>query len=76
MLFFVVKKMQREISDKIQLAEMLNPLNSVSVVSSVDNTVNVKDLFGKVDKPSELCKKRMADASLITYIPGASEISR
>lgn len=66
--------MQREISDKIQLAEMLNPLNYVSVVSSVDNTVNVKDLLGKFDKMSELWKKRMA--SLIRYIPGASEVSR
>lgn len=53
---------------------MLNPLNYVSVVSSVDNTVNVKDLFGKFDKMSELWKKRMA--SLRRYIPGASEVSR
>lgn len=66
--------MQREISDKIQLAEMLNPLNYVSVVSSVDNTVNVKDLLGKFDKMSELWKKRMA--SLTRYIPVASEVSR
>ena len=41
-------KLQREISDKIQLGETLNPLNSVSAVSSVDNTTNLKDVFGKV----------------------------
>ena len=40
--------MQREISDKIQLGETLNPLNSVSAVSSIDNTTNLKDVFAKV----------------------------
>ena len=42
--------MQREISNKIQLGETLNPLNDVSAVSSIENTSNLKDVFGKVDK--------------------------
>ena len=47
-------KMHREISNKIQLGNTLNPLNNVSAVSSIDNTSNLKDLFGKVDKLGDL----------------------
>ena len=42
--------MQGEISNKIQLGETLNLLNDVSAVSSIENTSNLKDVFGKVDK--------------------------
>ena len=42
--------MQSEISNKTQLGETLNPFNIVSVVSSIDNASNLKDVFGKVDK--------------------------
>ena len=70
------KKMQREISNKIQLGETLNLLNNVSAVSSIDNTSNLKDVFGKVDKLGDLCDKGQADASLIRYIPGLSNVLR
>ena len=68
--------MQREISSKIQLVETLNPLNNVSAVSSIDNTSNLKDVFGKVDKLGDLWDKGTADASLIRYIPGLSNVSK
>ena len=68
--------MQREISNKIQLDETLNPLNKVSVVSSIDNTSNLKDVFGKVDKLGDLWDWGQADASLIRYILGLSNVSR
>ena len=55
--------MQKEISSKFQLGETLNPLNDVSVVSSIDNTSNVKDVFGKVDKLGDLWDKGTTDAS-------------
>ena len=55
--------MQREISNKIQLGETLNPLNDVSAVSSIDNTSNLKDVFGKVDKLGDLWNKGTTDAS-------------
>ena len=42
--------MQREISNKIQLAENLNPLRDVWNLPSIDNVANLKDVFGKVDK--------------------------
>ena len=68
--------MQREITNKIQLGETLNPLNDVSAVSSIDNTSNLKDVFGKVDKLGDLWDRGQADTSLIRYIPGLSNVSR
>ena len=68
--------MQREISNKIQLGETLNLLNDISVVSSIDNTSNLKNVFGKVDKLGDLWDRGQADASLIRYIPGLSNVLR
>ena len=68
--------MQREISNKIKLGETLNPLNDVWAVSSIDNTSNLKDVFGKVDKLGDLWDRGQADASLIRYIPGLSNVLR
>ena len=56
--------MQREISNKIQLGETLNTLNNVSVVSSRDNTSNLKDVFEKVDKLGYLWDRGYANSSL------------
>ena len=68
--------MQRKISNKIQLGETLSPLNNVSVVSSIDNTSNLKDVFGKVDKLGDLWDKGTVNANLIRYIPGLSNVLR
>ena len=74
--FFKKKKMQREISNKIQLGETLNPLNDVSAVSSIGNTSNLNDVFGKVDNLRELWDRGQADARLIRYIVGLSNVLR
>ena len=68
--------MKREISNKIQFGETLNPLNNISAVSAIDNRYNLKDVFAKVDKLAHLWDKGPADASLIRYIPGLSNVSR
>ena len=68
--------MQREISNKIQLGETLNPLNNISAVLSIDNTSNLKDVFGKVDKVGDLWDKGTADPSLKRYIPDLSNVLR
>ena len=67
--------MQREIGDKIQLGDTLNPLN-VSAVPAIDNTSNLKDVFGKTDKLGDLWNRRKGDASLIRYLLGGSEVLR
>ena len=68
--------MQREINNKSQLDETLHPLIDVSAVLSIDNTANLKDVFGKVDKLGDLWVRGQADESLIRYIPGLSNVSR
>ena len=68
--------MQRDIPNKIQLGENLIPLKDVSGVSAIDNSSNLKDVFGKVDKLGNLWDKGKADASLIRYIPSLPDISR
>ena len=75
-LLFFQNKMQREIGDKIQLGDTLNPLNDVSAVPAIDNTSNVKDVFGKIGKLGDLWDRGKADASLIRYLPGGSEVLR
>ena len=42
--------MQREISNKVQLGENLNPLEDIVKVPAIDNTSALKDVFKKVDK--------------------------
>ena len=68
--------MQREIGYKIQLGDTLNTLNDVSAVPAIDNTSNLKDVFGKTDKLGDLWDRGKADSSLIRYIPGGSEVLR
>ena len=68
--------MQREIGDKIQLGDTLNPLNDVSAVQAVDNVSILKDMFGKISKLGDLWEKGKTDASIIRYLPGVSEVLR
>ena len=56
--------------------ETLNPLNDVSAVSSIDNSINLKDVFGKVGKLGEVCDRGQDNASLIRYITDVSNVSR
>ena len=58
------------------MGESLNPLNDVSAVSSIDNTSNLKDVFGKVDKLGDLWDRGQTDANLIRYIGGLCNVSR
>ena len=62
--------MQIDISNKILLGF------DVSGVSATDNSSNLKDVFGKVDKLGNLRDKGEADASLVRYIPSLSDVSR
>ena len=66
--------MQREISNKIQLGETLNPFKDISEDLSIDNVSNLKDVFGNVDKLEDLWEIETADATLTRYIPGLSNV--
>ena len=45
--------MQREVLNRIQLGQDLNPLNDITAILSIDNQANIKDL-SKIDKLGEL----------------------
>ena len=68
--------MQREISNKIQLGETLNPFKDISEDLSIDNVSNLKDVFGNVDKLEDLWEIETADATLTRYIQGLSNVWR
>ena len=48
-------------SNKIRLGKTLNPLNDIFVVSSVDHTSNLKDVFRKFDKLGNFWDRGQAD---------------
>ena len=68
--------MQREISNKVQLEENVNPLKDLPKVPAVDNTSDLKDIFRKVDKLSNLWEDGKVDYSLVRYLPGLATVSR
>ena len=68
--------MQREIRNKVQLGENLNPLKDISKVPCINNIAALKNVFGKVDKLKTLWGEGKADISLMTYIPGLAQVSR
>ena len=45
-----VGKMQKAISNKIELGDTLNPLNNYADVPSINNDRTLENLIGKVDK--------------------------
>ena len=67
--------MQREVLNRIQLGQDLNPLNDITAILSIDNQANIKDL-SKIDKLGELWDEGKADESLARHLPGLANVSR
>ena len=67
--------MQREISNKIQVGENLNPPD-LPMIPSIDNISDLKDVFRKVDKLGNLWEDGKVDYRLIRYLPGLANVSR
>ena len=68
--------MQKEITNKVQLGENLNPLKDLVNVPTVDNTSDLKDVFKKIDKLGNLWEDGKMDYNLIRYLPGMATVSR
>ena len=68
--------MQRETSNKAQLGENPNPLKDLPKVLAVDYTSDLKDVFRKVNKLSNLWEEGKADYNLVRYLPGLATVSR
>ena len=68
--------MQREISNKIQLGENLNPLKHLPKVPTINSTSDLKDVFRKDNRLGNLWQDGKVDYSLIRYLPGLANGSR
>ena len=68
--------MQRNISNKIQLGNTLNHLQDCGGVPAIDNEVNLKNLYSKVDKIGAFWKTGKADEDLSSFIPNILPVMR
>ena len=66
--------MQREIDNKVQLGENINPLKDIVKVPVTDNTFDLKDVFQKVDKLRNLWEDGKMDYSLVRYLPSLATV--
>ena len=68
--------MQRNISNKIQLWDTLNPLQDYGSVPAVDDEGDLENLYSKVDKIGAFWKTGKADEDLSRYIPNIVPVTR
>ena len=68
--------MQREISNKNTLGDILNPINDARRSTAIDRTTsNYDDTKEKVKKIRDLINMGKYDADLVTYIPGLMDLA-
>ena len=68
--------MPRNISNKIQLGNTLNPLQDYGGIPAVDDEGNLENLYSKVDKIGAFWKTGKADEDLWRYIPNVLPVAR
>ena len=68
--------MQGKINNKVQFGQALNPLKNVAKVSSIDNTLDLQDVFTNINEFKKLWDDGSVDYDLISYLPGMPKISR
>ena len=61
--------MQQNILNKIQLGDILNPLQDYGGTPTVDDEGNLENLYSKVDKIGAFWKTDIADEDLSRYTP-------
>ena len=64
-----VGKMQKAISNKIELGDTLNPLHDYAGVPSINDDGTLENLIGKVDKVRGFMSTGKADRDLARYFP-------
>ena len=72
----LIFKMQKAISNKIQLGNTLNPLDDYAGVPSINDEGTLENLIGKVDKVRGFLKTGKADGDLSRYFPNILPITR
>ena len=68
--------MQRNISNKIQPGDTLNPMLDYGGIPAVDDEANLENLYSKVDKLGGFWKTGKSDESLARYIPNILPVTR
>ena len=68
--------MQKDISNKIQLGETLNPLHDYGGVPSINDEGTLENLIPKVDKVQGFIKTGKGDGDLSRYFPNILPITR
>ena len=68
--------MQRNISNKIQLGNILNSLQDYGGVHAIDDEGNLENLYSKVDEIGAFWKTGKADEDLSRYIPNILPVTR
>ena len=68
--------MQKDISNKIQLGETLNPLHDYGGVPLINDEGTSENLIAKVDKVQGFIKTGKGDGDLSRYFPNILPITR
>ena len=68
--------MQRNMSNKIQLWDTLNPLQDYGGVPAFDDKGDLENLYSKVDKIGAFWKTGKTDEDLSRYIPNILPATR
>ena len=74
--FFNKYKMQKPISDKIQIGQTLNPARDYGGVSSLNDEGALENILSKVDKSTNFIKTGRADEDLSRYYPNILPITK
>ena len=67
---------QKQISNRIEFGQNLNPLKDYAGVPSINDDGNIQTLIDKVDKISNFWKTGRADGDLIRYLPNILPVTR
>ena len=68
--------MQKAISDKIQIGQILNPAKDYGGVSSINDEGTLENILSKVDKTTNFISTGKADEDLSRYYPNILPITR
>ena len=75
-IYFNKYKMQKPISDKIQIGQTLNPARDYGGVPSINDEGTLENILGKVDKTTNFLKTSRADEDLSRYYLNILPITR
>ena len=68
--------MQKAISNKIELGDILNPLHDYAAIPSINDDGTLENLIGKVDKACGFMSTGKADGDLARYFPNILPVTR